>query len=65
MTGMDYVQDFKVQRLDNEQCRWFRLWKSGMLEHGGVVNVSYSNMGSNDTEHALYTVEFGWQYDDG
>lgn len=65
MTGFDHALAFGMRRLGGGQCQWFRIWRSGMLEHGGTVNVGAADCGSNDEEARLYTVDFRWGYDGG
>lgn len=65
MTGFDHVMLFGKRNLsDGQQCQWFRLWKSGLLEHGGIVKVSLSShdCGINDESARLYTVNLSWDY---
>lgn len=69
MTGFDCVVLFGKRNApgDSSQCQWFRIWKSGMLEHGGIVKVADGahDCGINDSDSRLYTVNFGWNYADG
>jgi len=40
VNAFDCIQRFVAKRIsssDKRQCRWFRLWKSGYLEHGGTI----------------------------
>lgn len=65
MTGFDHVMLFGKRNVSgSKQCQWFRLWKSGLLEHGGIVKVSESShdCGINNTSNKLYTVNLGWDY---
>lgn len=63
MTGFDHAILFiSVNRANNEK-QWFRLWKSGMLEHGGVVDITRNTCGTNNTSSRLYTVNLKWTYD--
>lgn len=64
MTGFDHVVLFGKRNAAYNQCQWFRIWKSGMLEHGGIVKVDLSahDCGTNDTVARLYTVNLGWGY---
>lgn len=65
MTGFDHALAFGMRRVDERQCQWFRIWRSGLLEHGGTVDVGASDCGRNDQDACLYTVQFGWSYDGG
>lgn len=49
--GFDYIISFKH---DSDNKRWCRLWHSGYLEYGGIVN----NL-SNDT-NSLITINLTW-----
>jgi len=64
MTGFDHVMLFGKRNAGGGQCQWFRLWKSGMLEHGGIVRVGGSShdCGINNSAARLYTVNLGWDY---
>jgi len=64
MTGFDHVVLFCMRNLGNQQRQWFRIWKSGFLEHGGMVKVSgsSSDCGTNNASAKLYTVNLGWSY---
>lgn len=39
-TGFDYVVYFQQKRseVDPKVWKWFRVWKSGYLEHGGIIS---------------------------
>ena len=56
-TGLDYVVQQWYQSSDNYQLQWFRIWHSGMLEHGGIVMAG-------STQKPI-TVDFAWTYNDG
>ena len=65
MTGFDHVMLFGKRNVSGgRQCQWFRLWKSGLLEHGGIVKVGGSShdCGINNASARLYTVNLGWDY---
>lgn len=65
MTGFDHVLRFVIQTFDKNsgQYRWFRIWKSGYLEHGGVVSVNRTiGNDSIDSASRLFTVGFSWKY---
>jgi len=65
MEGFDHVLRFVVKDLGNGQRQWFRIWKSGLLEHGGMVVVAggASDCGTNDYQARLYSVNLAWPYD--
>lgn len=65
MTGFDHVMLFGKRNVSgSRQCQWFRLWKSGLLEHGGIVKVGGSShdCGINNASARLYTVNLSWDY---
>lgn len=37
--GIDYVLYFNDKQYDQTCWKWFRVWRSGLLEHGGIVDV--------------------------
>lgn len=41
----------------NIPYKWFRMWNSGYLEHGGVISV--------DRTGDVISVELDWEYNDG
>lgn len=48
------VADGTIQTYDVPK-RWFRLWSSGLLEHGGYVNAEYA-------ANYLVKIPFDWQF---
>ena len=56
-------------------CKWFRVWKSGFLEHGGIVQNSQSAATQMEDSFAYvspstqkancYEVNLAWSYNDG
>ena len=65
MAGFDHVVLFGKRNVPgSKQCQWFRIWKSGMLEHCGIVKVSgfSHDCGINNSDAKLYTVNLGWDY---
>lgn len=56
-TGLDYVVQKYYLQSDAYPLQWFRIWHSGMLEHGGIVNAGSSQK--------PITIDFAWPYDDG
>lgn len=65
MTGFDCVILFGLKNYKNKQVQWFRLWKSGLLEHGGMIDVGDDSCGSNNKNTKLYTVNLKWEFDNG
>lgn len=47
----------RVLRFIRNGKRWFRLWTSGMLEHGGMI--------SEDDASSYISVNFNWEYGNG
>ena len=72
-SGFDYVVYYYHKSYgDGKTCKWFRVWKSGYLEHGGVVKND-EDMASQmeDTlayespitmKHNCYEVNLAWKY---
>lgn len=40
-SGIDYVLYFNDRKYNNTCWKWFRVWSSGLLEHGGIVDTRY------------------------
>jgi hypothetical protein len=68
MQGFDCVVKFVRKRYSDTSVKWFRLWKSGYLEQGGLFDASepsgndqifYGNLTGK-----LATVNFNWKYKD-
>lgn len=55
--GFDFVTNFTELNLEDSQTKWFRLWNSGLLEHGGCVTVTSSDIANN-----YIPVDFIWTY---
>lgn len=53
LVGFDKILLF-VEKNDSDGTRWFRLWSSGFLEHGGQLSVT----GSPD----CVSVNLSWNY---
>jgi len=62
MTGLDYAVATGIRNCSRNQYQWFRLWKSGLLEHGGIVDVTRGDCGTNDSGRGLYTVNLKWPF---
>lgn len=54
-----YDDDISSATMPVKLNRWFRLWNSGYLEHGGIIKCD-----STDVSNYLYTVDFDWEYED-
>lgn len=66
LSGFDYVKTYvkKYFNYDSEisgyvENRWFRLWNSGYLEHGGIVKTA-RGLGVNEMD-----IVFEWEYGKG
>src|SRR5574344_676909 len=53
-TGFDFIKEFAEIKLDDNCVRWFRLWNSGILEHGGIALA--------DEDARIYEVRLDWTY---
>ena len=63
--GLDHVKRFQKRIFANGNIKWYRLWNSGFLEHGGIVDMA-ANLDGGDTRHEnLYTVRLDWTDSDG
>ena len=64
--GFDYIKLFISKTLDNGTNRWFRLWNSGYLEHGGTINIKHMSR----FEEFIYDnncckIKLNWTYKNG
>lgn len=74
-SGFDYVVYYQhKQYADSKTCKWFRVWKSGFLEHGGIVKNDAANARSmgdqlvylNEAgDPTCYRVNLAWDYSVG
>ncbi len=65
--GIDYVLYFHQKKFSDNCWKWFRVWKSGLLEHGGIVDstnpsitqdaLKYADKDGNFTN---YMVRLNW-----
>ena len=65
--GFDYVVYYHHKCYnDGRTCKWFRVWKSGFLEHGGIVKNDESSARLMDDSLELdshcYKVNLNWHY---
>lgn len=76
-SGFDYVVYYQHKVFDDQKtCKWFRVWKSGFLEHGGIVkfdeawaatmgdSLVYRSSCSMD-QPMCYKVNLAWNYTAG
>ena len=65
LSGFDSVELFISKKFNDKTTKWFRLWTSGYLEHGGIVDVKNPN--TTDDSYAYnsscYKVNLQWLYD--
>lgn len=68
-SGFDYVVYYHhktYDAVDNKICKWFRVWKSGFLEHGGIVkndeDAAKSIGDSFEYGANCYQVNLNWYY---
>lgn len=72
-SGFDYVVYYFHKSYDDPKtCKWFRVWKSGYLEHGGIVkNELAAAMQMEDhlacqsqltMKYSCYEVNLAWRY---
>lgn len=54
MTGFDSVVEY-LRRDDGDWCQWCRLWRSGYLEHGGILKCGIGTV----------DVSLNWQTESG
>ncbi len=74
--GLDYVVYYHHKFYGNgDTCKWFRVWKSGYLEHGGVVKNeqavavqmedAFVNQSPTTMRYNCYEVNLAWKYNNG
>ena len=66
--GIDYVLYFTDRKFNDVCWKWFRVWRSGLLEHGGIVDANNADQtgdslslpdGNGNPTH--FTVNLNWQ----
>ena len=63
--GVDVPKLYVTRQFDG-LIKWFRLWQSGLLEHGGIVDVTRPNgLDSIEYNKKFYKVVFNWPYSEG
>ena len=54
-TGFDtIIKNVRVTNTNSKESRWFRLWSSGLLEHGGIISANSDE---------LVSINLNWKYD--
>lgn len=60
LSGFDYVQNTIIKKFGNNSVKWYRLWNSGMLEHGGTISVKNPGASKDSMTDNLYIVNLNW-----
>lgn len=61
-TGFDGVIQFQKKTDSRGNVKWFRVWNSGLVEHGGFLHLS-QRMNEDSFTGSIYTVCLDWNYD--
>jgi hypothetical protein len=64
--GFDSVVKFARRRLTSGGSQWFRLWRSGYLEHGGIIGFDDARDPTSGIElfdQRFIRVNFNWKYE--
>lgn len=67
-SGFDTVSRFAERKLESGGTQWFRMWKSGYLEHGGMIGLQDARdptSGINLFDERFIRIDFNWRYDGG
>lgn len=69
--GFDYVKEFKKSNISTsldgnyKLYKWCRLWNSGHLEHGGIIEIpKYRTLSSPEASCYVISVDFTWANSD-
>jgi len=54
-----------MKKFDGGKCKWFKIWDSGMVEHGGIVDPTDPDGTGDSSDFRRYTVNLKWAYDGG
>jgi hypothetical protein len=66
MKGFDYIRYSATRVFPGGSTRWFRMWNSGYLEHGGtIVQKSMSPYEANEYDGKAIVVKFAWETEEG
>lgn len=61
--GFDYILMTVRKKYDGKSQKWFRIWNSGYLEHGGTIDLDANSLPENDEKtDCTYTVHLDWSY---
>lgn len=64
--GFDHIKIFQSKKTGNGLVRWYRLWDSGYLEHGGIIDINNPMNGDKYNQQAYtYTVNLYWNQSNG
>lgn len=69
--GFDYVREFKKSSISTsldgnyKLYKWCRLWNSGHLEHGGIIEIpKYDEISSSNASCYIVSIDFTWANSD-
>lgn len=65
LSGFDSVQYGMVKNFGNGCYKSFRSWRSGYLEHDGVIDVSNTSRTGDTIDGNIVTVGLNWDYSNG
>ena len=66
LEGFDHVKELVWKKYGDGRVKWYRLWDSGFLEHGGIVNTDVPAPGDVVTDDgSRYDVSLNWTSDVG
>ena len=65
--GFDYVVHYDCKKFSNGSYKWYRVWSSGMLEHGGIVTTTNPGQAGDSLidENTHYKVNLNWPCSSG
>lgn len=58
--GFDFVKRFESKDFGGGVVKWFRLWNSGFLEQGGVIDTSSIDTSQDSIQQNIVTVNLNW-----
>ena len=63
MNGFDHVRAYQQKKSTNGLVKWFMLWNSGYLEHGGIIDIMNPVEGDTYASNSkTYTINLSWTY---
>lgn len=63
--GFDCVKTFVRKKYDGGSVKWFRLWRSGYLEHGGTIYLATADKSEDVYTGNYLRVNLRWRYNGG